>query len=58
MLTSLLTAIQGAFASFTRAFLIVSLVPTLLFLAANLAILSAVNRTWYSALKVGAFPTA
>lgn len=55
MLTSLLSAVQGAFASFTRGFLIVSLVPTLLFLAANLAILSALNRAWYSALKVGSF---
>ena len=55
MLTSLLGAIQSAFASFTRGFLIVALVPTILFLAANLAILSAVNWAWYSALKVGTF---
>lgn len=55
MLTGLLSAIQGAFASFSRGFLIVSLVPTLLFLAANLAMLSAVNWAWYSALKIGVF---
>lgn len=54
MLTSLLTAIQGAFASFARGFLIVSLVPTLLFLATNLALLSAVNWDWFSALKTNA----
>ena len=55
MLTTLLSAIQGAFSSFTRGFLIVALVPMVLFIAANAALLSAVNRTWYSTLKLGAF---
>ncbi len=53
MLSSLLTAIQGAFASFARGFLIVSLLPVLLFIAANAALLSAVNWAWFSALKLG-----
>jgi hypothetical protein len=54
MLTSLLSAIQGAFASFARGFLIVALVPTVLFVAANLAILSAVNWAWFIHLKPAA----
>jgi hypothetical protein len=52
MLTALFGSIQSAFTSIARGFVIVSLVPTILFLAANFGILSVVDSDLYKALNV------